>query len=156
MDTVTVRWTANRQFVGWDPDGHVVVMDARREHAGEGAGMRPMQVFLCGLAGCTGMDVVSILEKKRQDVRGLEIAVEGVQREDEYPKIYVQIRLHFVVTGYGVSPAAVERAIQLSEEKYCSVGGMLGPHVQVQTSFEVREAAPAGTPNVERGGVARA
>ncbi len=156
MDTVTVRWTANRQFVGWDPEGHAVVMDARPAYAGEGAGMRPLQVFLCGLAGCTGMDVISILEKKRQDVRGLEIAVEGVQREDEYPKIYVRVRLHFVVTGYGVSPAAVERAIQLSEEKYCSVGGMLGPQVRVETSFEVREAAPAGTPNVERRGAAGA
>lgn len=156
MDTVTVRWTANRQFVGWDPEGHAVVMDARPAHAGEGAGMRPLQVFLCGLAGCTGMDVVSILEKKRQDVRALEIVVEGVQREGEHPKIYVQIRLHFVVTGYGVSRAAVEGAIRLSKDKYCSVGGMLGPQVDVQTSFEIREAAPAGTPNIGRRDVSSA
>lgn len=152
MDTVVVRWTANRQFVGWDPEGHAVVMDAKAAYAGEGAGMRPLQVFLCGLAGCTGMDVVSILEKKRQDVRGLEIVVEGTQREDEHPKIYVDVHLHYRVTGYGVSPAAVERAIELSEEKYCSVGGMLGPQVGVRTSFEVVEAAPPGTPSIEQKG----
>ncbi|MCX8006810.1 MAG: OsmC family protein [Coriobacteriia bacterium] len=127
-------------------------MDARPAHSGEGAGMRPLQVFLCGLAGCTGMDVVSILEKQRQDVRGLEIAVEGVQREDEHPKIYVDVHLHYVVTGYGVSETAAERAIALSEEKYCSVGGMLGPQVAVRTSFEVREAPAPGTPAVRSKG----
>jgi putative redox protein len=152
MDTVVVRWTANRQFVGWDPEGHTVVMDATPASSGEGAGMRPLQVFLCGLAGCTGMDVVSILEKKRQDVRGVEIVVEGTQREDEYPKIYVDVHLHYRVTGYGVSPAAVERAIELSEHKYCSVGGMLGPQVTVRTSFEIVEAAPPGTPSIDRKG----
>ncbi|MBC7266548.1 MAG: OsmC family protein [Coriobacteriia bacterium] len=152
MDTVLVRWAAGRQFVGWDAEGHTVVMDAKAAHGGESAGMRPLQVFLCGLAGCTGMDVVSILEKKRQDVRGLEIVVEGTQREDEHPKIYVDIHLHYRVTGYGVSAAAVERAIELSEEKYCSVGGMLGPQVAVRTSYEVLEADAPGSPLIDRRG----
>ncbi|MGB4593143.1 MAG: OsmC family protein [Coriobacteriia bacterium] len=146
MDSVRVRFGGKRQFVGWDDAGHSVVMDAKAEHSGEGTGMRPLQVFLCGLAGCTGMDVVSILAKKRQDVRGLEIVVEGDQREDEFPKIYVQIRLHFIVTGFGLSAGAVERAIALSEEKYCSVGGMLGPQVNVVTSFEVLESPAPGAP----------
>ncbi|MCE5202702.1 MAG: OsmC family protein [Coriobacteriales bacterium] len=140
MDVVRVRWNRKRQFVGWDESGHSLVMDAKPEYAGEGTGMRPLQVFLCGLAGCTGMDVISILEKKRQDVRGLEIHVEGDQREDEFPKIYVEVRLHFIVTGFGVSPKAVARAIELSHDTYCSVGGMLGPQVNVVTSYEVREA----------------
>ncbi|HZL04615.1 MAG TPA: OsmC family protein, partial [Coriobacteriia bacterium] len=86
MDTVTVRWGGKRQFVAWDESGHNLVMDATAAAAGEGSGMRPLQVFLCGLAGCTGMDVVSILEKKRQDVRGIELRVEAEQRTDEYPK----------------------------------------------------------------------
>ena len=152
MDTVRVRWGGKRQFVGWDDAGHSLVMDAKAEHSGEGTGMRPLQVFLCGLAGCTGMDVISILEKKRQDVRGIEVRVEGEQREDEFPKIYVTIRLHYVVTGFSVSPQAVARAIELSEEKYCSVGGMLGPQVTVITSYEVLEsAAPlTGTSPSER------
>jgi len=132
MDTSRVLWTGKRQFVGRDEVGHSFVMDAPAASHGEGGGMRPLQVFLSGLGGCTGMDVISILEKKRQDVRGLEVLVEGDQRLDEYPKIYTTINLHFVVTGFGVSPEAVGRAIALSEEKYCSVGGMIGPQVVVR------------------------
>jgi putative redox protein len=147
MDTVRVRWTENRQFVGWDEAGHGIVMDARPEYHGEGTGTRPIELVLYGIAGCTAMDVVSILEKKRQDVRGIEIVVEGDQRTEEYPKIYTEIRLHYIVTGFGVSEEAVRRSIQLSEEKYCSVGGMLGPQVQVVTSFEVRETREPNTPS---------
>jgi len=145
MDKVTVRFSGRRQAVGWDEAGHTVVLDARSEHAGDDAGIRPLQAFLCAMAGCTGMDVLSILEKKRQDVRRLEIKVEADQREDEYPKIYTDIRLHYVVTGYGVTDSAVSRSIELSEEKYCTVKGMLGPQTQVHTSFEVREASEPGT-----------
>jgi putative redox protein len=142
MDSVNVRWCGKRQFVSWDEAGHGVIMDASADYKGEGTGSRPLQLFLNAMAGCTGMDVISILEKKRQDVRGLEIQVEGTQRTDEYPKIYTKIHLTYVVTGYGVAEAAVARSIELSEEKYCSVKGMLGPQVEVTTSFEVREAEP--------------
>lgn len=142
MDRTTVRWNSARQFVGWDSAGHGVVMDAKAEYKGEGSGVRPLELFLYAIAGCTGMDVISVLEKKRQDVRGLELQVEADQREDEFPKIYTDIRIHFVVTGYGVKDSAVARAIELSEEKYCSVRGMLGPQTRVLTSFEVRESAP--------------
>lgn len=145
MDTVTLRWGGKRQFVAWDESGHNLVMDAKVEAAGEASGMRPLQVFLCGLAGCTGMDVISILEKKRQDVRGIELRVEADQRTDEYPKIYTEIRLHFMVTGYGVSPEAVARSIELSEEKYCSVGGMVRPEARIVTSYEVIESDAPGT-----------
>ncbi len=145
MDTVRVRWGTNRQFVAWDESGHAVVMDARPEYKGESTGMRPLQVFLSGLAGCTAMDVISILEKKRQDVRAIEVQVEGDQRTDEFPRIYTRIRLDFIVTGFAVSADAVRRAIELSEEKYCSVGGMLGPQVELVTSFQVREASAPGT-----------
>jgi putative redox protein len=140
MDLVKVRWSGGRQFIGWDEAGHGVVMDAPAGYKGEGTGTRPLEVFLYGLAGCTGMDVISILEKKRQDVRGLEIEVEATQRTEEFPKIYTDILLRYVVTGYGVKDAAVERSIELSEEKYCSVKGMLGPQVTVRTEYEVREA----------------
>jgi len=144
MDTVHVRWNGHRQFVGWDEAGHSIVMDARPEYKGEGTGARPVEVVLYALAGCTGMDVISVLEKKRQDVRGIEIEVTGTPRVDEYPKIYTDINVHYVVTGHGVSEKAVARAIELSEEKYCSVKGMMGPQVTVTVSFEVRESAPAG------------
>lgn len=146
MDSVKVRWGGSRQFVGWDEPGHSVVMDAKPAYKGEGSGTRPLQLFLHALAGCTGMDVISILEKKRQDVRGFEMQVEATQREDDYPKIYTDIHVHYVVTGFGVKDAAVARAIELSEEKYCSVRGMLGPQTQVRTTYEVREApAPDST-----------
>lgn len=147
MDTVRVRWSEKRQLVGWDDGGHGIVMDARSEYHGEASGVRPIELVLYGIAGCTAMDVISILEKKRQDVRGIEILVQGEQRTDEYPKIYTEIRLHYIVTGFGVSKEAVRRSIQLSEEKYCSVGGMLGPQVRTVTSFEVREAPVPGTPS---------
>lgn len=145
-DSVTVRWAGNRQFAGWDSHGHGIVMDTPAIYHGEGTGSRPLEVFLQALGACTGMDVVSVLEKKRQDVRALEIAVEADQREDEFPKIYTAIRMTYRVTGFGVDPAAVARAIELSEEKYCTVRGMVGPQVEITTAYEVIEARPAGEP----------
>ena len=146
MDVAKVRLTGRRQLVGTDQAGHSVVMDAKPEYGGEGSGIRPVELVLHAFAGCTGMDVISILEKKRQDVRGMEIIVSGLARTDDYPKIYERISVEYVVTGFGVSEDAVARAIELSEEKYCSVRGMLGPQVEVQTSFSVIEAREAGVP----------
>ncbi len=143
MDTVKVRWSSGRQFVGWDAAGHGVVMDASRDHNGEGTGARPMELLLYALAACTGMDVVSILEKKRQAISDLEILVHATQRTDDYPKIYTEIDVEYVVRGQNVQEAAVARAIKLSEEKYCSVRGMLGPQTTVRTSFRVAETEPA-------------
>jgi putative redox protein len=144
MDEALVRWTRKRQFVSTDGAGHSVVMDAKPEYRGEGSGIRPMELLLHGLAGCTGMDVISILEKKRQDVRGIEIRVTGHQRTDQYPKIYTRIEVEYVVEGFGVKPDAVARAVELSEEKYCTVKGMLGPQVEVVTSYSVVETPAAG------------
>lgn len=150
MDVARIRWTGNRGFIGTDAIGRSVVMDAPREYQGDGAGIRPIELVLHALAGCTGMDVVSILEKKRQDVRGLEIVVHGRQRVEEYPKIYDAIEIEYIVTGYGVRPQDVGRAIELSEEKYCAVKGMVGSHVAVSTSFKVVEASePGATPRSE-------
>ena len=140
MDTVTVKWNDKRRFVAWDEDGHSVVMDAKAAYKGDGSGARPLQLVLYAIAGCTGMDVISILEKKRQVVTGFDLVVKGTQRTDEYPKIYEHIEIEYIVTGIGVTDAAVARAIELSEEKYCSVRGMLGPQVEVTTSFRVLEA----------------
>ncbi len=143
MDTVRVRYAGNRQFVGWDGHGHGLVMDAVAGFKGEGTGPRPVELVLYGLAGCTAMDVVSVLEKKRMPAQHLEIVVEGVQREDGYPHYYESIDLHYVVVGKGVTREAVARAIELSEQKYCSVKGMFGPQVTVTTSFEVLAEMPA-------------
>jgi putative redox protein len=143
-DRVSVRWAGKRQMVAWDAGGHGIIMDAPSAYKGEGTGARPLEVFLEALGACTAMDVVSVLEKKRQQFTGLEVLVTATQREDEFPKIYTRIELEYVVTGYGVKPAAVARAVELSEEKYCSVRGMLGPQVTVTTSYRVEDAqAPA-------------
>lgn len=159
MDTVRVRWAGHRQFVGWDERGHGVVMDAPApvvttdgggvHSAGEGTGVRPVELVLYGLAGCTAMDVVSILEKKRLDVRGVEIVVQGTQRESDYPHYYETISIEYLVTGVDIPDAAVQRAIELSEQKYCSVKGMFGPQVRVSTSFRVLQ--PAGRPSPSQG-----
>lgn len=139
MDTVRVKWNGKRRFVAWDEAGHGVVMDSAVAHNGEGTGARPVELVLYALGGCTGMDVISILEKKRQKVTDLELVVTGTQRE-EHPHIYTEITVEYVVTGTDVDPAAVERAIELSEEKYCSVKGMLGPEVSVTTAYRIIEA----------------
>lgn len=149
MDIARVRLTGRRQFIGTDGAGHSVVMDAKAEYKGEGTGIRPVELVLQGLAGCTGMDVISVLEKKRQDVRGLEIIVHGTPRVDDYPKIYTDIVVEYVVTGVDVKPEAVARAIELSEEKYCSVKGMLNDQVNVTTSFRIIEAPAPGTPRID-------
>jgi putative redox protein len=132
LDTVKVRWVERRQFVGWDEDGHGIVMDGVATGEGEGTGMRPLELLLCGLGGCTAMDVVSVLEKKRLDVRGLEITVSGEQRMEDYPHYYKEI------------------ALEYSEDKYCSVKGALGPQVTVTTSFRVI-APPAPGPRARAG-----
>ena len=140
MDTVRVKWNGKRRFVGWDDAGHGIVMDAKEQYGGDGSGVRPVELVLYGLAGCTAMDVISILEKKRQRVTDVDLVVTGTPRTDDYPKIYTRIEVEYVVTGIGVKPEAVARAIELSEEKYCSVKGMLGPQVEVVTSYCVIEA----------------
>ncbi len=147
IDDVHVRWNGKRQFVGWDAAGHGVVMDASTAYGGEGTGARPIELVLYALAGCTGMDVISILEKKRQNVAAFMIEVNGEQREDEYPKIYTRITVTYIVTGPGIDPAAVARAIELSEEKYCTVRGMLGREVEVVTDYRVVDAAAATASN---------
>ncbi len=140
MDTVRVKWNGKRRFVGWDEAGHGVVMDSKPEYGGDGSGARPIELVLYGIAGCTGMDVISILEKKRQVVTDIEIAVRGEQRVDGYPRIYTDISVEYAVTGVDLKPDAVGRAVELSEEKYCAVRHMLGPQVRVTSSFTVLEA----------------
>lgn len=142
MDIVNVRWTQNRQFVGWDSKRHGIVMDTPAEGTGEGTGWRPVELLLLGMAGCTGVDLVGILEKKREDVRGVEIEVRGEPFLDDFPHYYETIEIIYTVTGVGVKPGSVAQAIELSEEKYCSVKGCLGPQCVVKTRFEIVEFEP--------------
>lgn len=124
------------RFVGHADSGHAVIMDAPVDGGGEDSAPRPSELLLLGLAGCTGMDVISILRKKRQPVTGLEITVSGEQ-SSSHPHAFRLFKISYRVSGEGVDPEAVRRAVELSEEKYCSVGATLKESVEIRSSFEV-------------------
>ena len=128
---IVAEWQGGLAFQGKNPAGAVVQMGS----LGGTPGASPMEMVLIGLAGCTGMDVVSILEKKQQDVRGLQIVVRG-KRAETHPRVYTEIELEYRVWG-DVDAVAVERAIALSEEKYCSVSAMLARAAKIITRYSI-------------------
>lgn len=130
----SVTWLKQRQFVGTDGTGHSVVLSSQDEE--NGVGMSPSQLLLVSLAGCTAYDVVSILEKKRQTLTGLEIKVTGDQDEDP-PWTYRKIHMEYLVRGDGLSEKAVRDAIELSEEKYCSVAATLRGTVEITYDYTI-------------------
>lgn len=115
-----VKWLDGLQFVGINERTSAVVMDGLPDVGGEGVGIKPTELLLISLAGCTAMDVISIMKKKRQDVREFTIEIEGDQRDD-FPKSFKEIRIVYRIKGEGIDEEALKRAIELSEEKYCSV-----------------------------------
>jgi len=123
-------------FSGRTPSGHVVLIDTDRER---NSAASPMELLLVALGSCTGVDVVSILKKKREDVTGYRVEVRG-QRRAEHPRSYKRMELHHIVTGRNISERSVAQAIELSEEKYCSVAATLRPTAEIVTSFEIIEA----------------
>ncbi|RUO38910.1 OsmC family protein [Aliidiomarina taiwanensis] len=130
-----VQWLSDLTFVATSGSGHQVVMDGNQgKHAAS-----PMEMVLMAAGSCASVDVVSILEKARQDVRGVEVKLTA-ERADATPAVFTKMNLHFIVTGTEVSEKHVERAVSLSAEKYCSVSIMLGSSVEVTHSFEVISA----------------
>ena len=134
-----VKWLDNMSFVGESGSGHAVVMDGAPEFGGRNLGMRPMEMLLLGLGGCSSFDVVLILQKSKQQVLDCEVLMEA-ERADKDPKVFTRIHLHFVVRGRNLSPEKVERAVKLSAEKYCSASIMLGKTAEITHDFEVCEA----------------
>lgn len=136
--TAQVTWIGpGLRLVGEAASGPAAVIDhPRPEEDRLPAGPRPMELLLLGLAGCTSMDVVSILQKQRQPFTGLQVRVTA-ERAEEYPRIYTQIHLEYVVQGVGVDAKAVERAIELSQTKYCSASAMLSQAAEISTSFRI-------------------
>src|SRR5208282_4195432 len=114
-----VKWVQGLQFVGESGTNHEIVMDADDKYGGTDKGMRTMELLLVAIGGCTGMDVASVLQKKRQQLNGIEIRVPGTKAET-YPQKFTGIELEYIVTGKDLQEAAVEKAIQSSMEKYCS------------------------------------
>ena len=134
-----VIWQSGLAFEGTAGSGFSVRMDTTPDEGG-GSGFSPMELVLLGLASCTAMDVISILKKKRQDVTGFEVRAHGL-RADDPPQVFTDITLEYIVRGHNIDPQAVERAIELSETKYCSVMGMLKKAANITTTYQVEEAA---------------
>ncbi|MDZ7827306.1 MAG: OsmC family protein [Gammaproteobacteria bacterium] len=120
----TIKWVDGAMFVGESGSGHAVVMDGPPDHGGRNLGVRPMEMVLLGLGGCTSFDVIDILRKSRQQVTDCETRLTA-ERADEVPSVFTRIHVHFVVRGHDLDPKRVARAVSLSAEKYCSASLML-------------------------------
>jgi len=129
-----VTWVEDRRFMGSASSGHAIVVDASTQKQGSS----PMELVLIGLAGCTAYDVMNILEKKRQVVTGLEVTARA-ERADEPPRVYTRIDVEYIVRGRGVKQKAVEDAIRLSKQKYCSASVMLEKTAEITTSYRIVE-----------------
>ncbi|NVK39559.1 MAG: OsmC family protein [Gammaproteobacteria bacterium] len=134
-----IKWVQDAMFLGESGSGHSVVMDGPEDHGGRNLGVRPMEMLLMGLGGCTSFDVMSILKKSRQNVVDCVAELEA-ERADEIPSVFTKIHVHFVVKGYGLKDAQVKRAVALSAEKYCSASIMLEKGgVEITHDYEVIE-----------------
>jgi len=133
-----VTWKDGLSFTGRADSGFDIPLGTSVEHGGAGDGTSPMELVLIALAGCTAMDVISILKKKQQQVTRFEIVVHG-DRASDHPKVFTEITLEYIVTGHQVQIEALERAVELSEDKYCSVNGMLKQSVTIHTKCTVIE-----------------
>lgn len=131
-----IKWLDHMSFVGESGSGHSVVMDGSPEHGGRNLGVRPMEMLLIGLGGCTAFDVMLMLQKSRQNVVDCEIDIKAARAED-IPAVFTEIALHFIVSGYELSEKQVARAISLSAEKYCSASKMLEKSVMITHTHEI-------------------
>ncbi|MBT2969108.1 MAG: peroxiredoxin [gamma proteobacterium symbiont of Ctena orbiculata] len=133
-----VVWVEDSVMLGESGSGHGVVMDGPPEHGGRNLGIRPMEMLLLGMGGCTEFDVLSILRKSRQQVSSCVVELEA-ERADRDPKVFTRIHAHFIVTGKDLSEKHVARAISLSAEKYCSASLMLAKSAQITHDYEIRD-----------------
>jgi putative redox protein len=136
----TVKWIGKAAFEGRSESGHTLVMDGSPEIGGENRGPRPMETVLLGMGGCTAIDVMLILGKGRQEVTDCVAHIDA-ERAPTDPKVFTRIHVHFVVSGRRLDPRRVEKAIQLSAEKYCSASIMLGKTAAMSHDFEIVEVA---------------
>jgi putative redox protein len=132
----TVKWLDNMSFVGESGSGHSVVMDGPPEDGGRNLGVRPMEMVLLGMGGCTAFDVVLILKRARQDIVDCHVELEA-ERATEVPKVFTKIHVHYVIKGRKLNEKQVARAVSLTAEKYCSVSIMLAAVAEVTHDFEM-------------------
>ena len=133
-----VKWLDNMSFVGESESGHSVVMDGPPESGGRNMGVRPMEMVLLGMGGCTAFDVVMILQRQRQAITDCHVEL-SAERADTVPKVFTKIHAHYVVKGKGLDEKKVARAVDMTAEKYCSVSIMLAKSVEVTHDFEIVE-----------------
>jgi len=131
-----IKWLDHMTFVGESASGHCVVMDGPPEHGGRNLSVRPMEMVLLGLGGCTAFDVVNILQKARQPVTDCVVELDA-ERADEIPAVFTRIQVKYLVRGRSLSKQHVKRAVELSAEKYCSVSMMLAKTVEITHNFEI-------------------
>lgn len=131
-----IKWLDHRSFVGESASGHSVVMDGAPDAGGRNLGVRPMEMLLLGLGGCTAFDVVSILQKSRQPIVDCEVDIEA-ERADEVPRVFTRIHVHFIVSGRDLDANKVKKAVELSADKYCSASRMLEKATEISHDFEV-------------------
>lgn len=135
-----VKWVEGMAFMAEADSGHAIVMDGAPDIGGRNLGPRPMEMVLMGAGGCSSIDVVMILQKSRQDVVDCQVELTA-DRSEDHPKVFTKIHFHFVVKGRKLNPATVERAINLSAEKYCSATIMLAKTAEITHDFEIVEVA---------------
>lgn len=140
----TVQWKNNMSFIGMPPSGFPVEMDSDSGYGGTNSGVRPMELIALGLAGCGAMDVLSILQKKRQKVTGFEVRLDA-PRSQEYPKVFTNAVLTYVVTGSNINEEAVTRSIELAATKYCPAQIMLAQAFPLELRYEIYEEQGDGT-----------
>ena len=139
-----VQWKENMTFIGMPDSGFPVQMDADSSFGGSNQGVRPMEMVALGLAGCTAMDVISILRKKRQQITQFEVRV-NAPRSAEHPKVFTKAQITYVVVGTNIDEMALLRSIELSMTKYCPVQVMLSQAFPMQLHYEIYEEDPDGT-----------
>ena len=132
-----LTWAGGAAFVGESENGRSIIMDGPPEGGGKNLGPRPMETLLLGMGACMSYDVLSILKKSRQDIHDCKVEISAV-RADEHPRVFTAIQVHFIITGADIKTAQVERAINLSAEKYCSASIMLGETAEIVHTFEIR------------------
>jgi len=145
-----VNWKGRMSFVGAADSGFQVNLGTEPQVGGDNDGFRPMELMAVSLAGCTAMDVISILAKKRQEITDFEVRVDA-QRADEHPKVFTAARIDYVVTGHNVDEAALLRAIELSAERYCPAQGMLAQLFPIELRYQIMEAQEDGVKLVKEG-----
>ncbi len=136
---VNVVWKNKLAFNGNGETGFALPLDAEPEVGGSGSGFKPMELIAIGLAGCTAMDTISILQKKRQNVTAFEVQVHA-ERATDFPKVFTNISIEYIVEGHHVEPAAVERAMELSATKYCPAQAMLAKACHIEHQYTIKDA----------------